>query len=266
MSTRTPLLAAALATGTLTLAAAPAAATSLPGFGTAAVTEGRPGTGTPVDIRSVDVGRNDGYDRVVFTLSRPVAAFQVSYVPELVQEGSGETLPVAGGAVLEVILSPMNWSETPAPRVNTTPGYPGLRQVRLATDFEGYAQYGIGQATKAGFRVLRLDDPDRLVVDVAHPAAASAPTSSPPSSASDAPTRTTSAPTSAPASAPASASTSASTPAPASAASLSPAAAAGSADPGNGSPVPAIAIGATIALAAAGAVALALRLIRRPSL
>jgi hypothetical protein len=30
--------------------------------------------------------------------------------------------------------------------------------------------YGIGQASKAGFRVFRLTNPDRIVLDVKHPA------------------------------------------------------------------------------------------------
>src|SRR3954454_24798532 len=50
----------------------------------------------------------------------------------------------------------------------TTPLCPNLRQVKLAGDFEGVVTFGFGLKRKTGFRVFRLSDPTRVVVDVAH--------------------------------------------------------------------------------------------------
>lgn len=256
MSVRPLLAAAALAAGALSLTAAPAAAAP-PGFGTAPV-QAAAGSGGPGVVRSVTVGRNEGFDRVVFTLSGPGMGYRVEYVPELTKDGSGDPVPLEGDAVLAIMLSPTNWTVTAAPTVNTSPGYPALRQVRSAGEFEATAQYGIGQESKAGFRVLRLAGPDRIVVDVAHPTGAttSAAATTTAATTTPAPATTTAATTTAAAPAP---SSTAPTPAATSAASA--------VDPGFGrsSPVPAIVLGAAIALALLGAAALLLRVTRRPS-
>jgi hypothetical protein len=48
------------------------------------------------------------------------------------------------------------------------PGYPTLRQVRFGGAFEGHILAGLGLVDRVGFRVLRLSDPPRIAVDVAH--------------------------------------------------------------------------------------------------
>ena len=42
-----------------------------------------------------------------------------------------------------------------------------MKQVGLAEDWEGLVRLGIGLDHRAGFRVLELRDPVRVVVDVA---------------------------------------------------------------------------------------------------
>src|SRR5206468_12461380 len=53
-------------------------------------------------------------------------------------------------------------------------GFPALKQVAFAGDFEGYVTFGLGLGQRTGFRVLALRDPSRIVVDVAHPTQAGA--------------------------------------------------------------------------------------------
>jgi hypothetical protein len=48
-----------------------------------------------------------------------------------------------------------------------TPRLPAIRQVKCAGDFEGYLSFGIGVDHHAGFRVLSLQRPARVVIDVA---------------------------------------------------------------------------------------------------
>ncbi|MDP9398574.1 MAG: hypothetical protein M3P96_12490 [Actinomycetota bacterium] len=96
------------------------------------------------------------------------------YVPRLVQDGSGHVLPLAGRAVLQVAFDSAAAHDdagTPTwtgPAV-TSPRLLAIRQVRLAGDFEANLTFGLGIAAKdKGFRVLRLDDPTRVAIDVAH--------------------------------------------------------------------------------------------------
>jgi hypothetical protein len=48
-----------------------------------------------------------------------------------------------------------------------TPGLPQVRQLGLAEDWEGVVRIGVGLDHRAGFRVLELTSPVRVVVDVA---------------------------------------------------------------------------------------------------
>ena len=115
------------------------------------------------------MGQNVGFDRVVFDISGPLPAYRVEYVPVVREDPTGNPIALAGNADILVTLQPTNWTVTPSPRVNLTPGFPALRQVRSAGEFEAIASYGIGQATKAGLRAFTLTNPNRVVVDVRHP-------------------------------------------------------------------------------------------------
>jgi hypothetical protein len=113
---RTVVLAACLAGLLLACAAAPAGAQSAP---------------TLVAVRA---GRHAGFDRVVFEFRGPVpAARRVRYVGELVQDGSGEPVPLAGGASLEVVFQGANAHDdqgrpTVSPR-RFSPGFTALKEV-----------------------------------------------------------------------------------------------------------------------------------------
>jgi hypothetical protein len=131
----------------------------------------------PSRLVEVRAGRHAGFDRVVFELKGTLPGYRIQYVPKVVQDGSGSTVPVAGKAFIAVVLSPANahldsgapsW---PGPSRLTT-GFPAVRQVVFAGDFEGYVTFGLGISQRAGFRVLELRNPNRIVVDVAHPAQA----------------------------------------------------------------------------------------------
>jgi hypothetical protein len=162
-------LTAVLAAGAVA-AAGPAAAEAA--FGSAPVTAAPAAPQTPVTIRSIAVGRHAAFDRVAFRLSGPTAGYDVRYVPRLIQDPTGAVLPLAGSAVLTVVLRQTTWVDAPSPRLNQTVGFPALKQVRSAGEFEATASYGLGQAGRDGFRVFRLTGPDRIVVDLRHPAGA----------------------------------------------------------------------------------------------
>ncbi|MCL6734607.1 AMIN-like domain-containing (lipo)protein [Streptomyces neyagawaensis] len=132
-----------------------------------------------VPLADIRTGRHDCYDRMVFDVpgGGDHIGYYVQYVDQLHQVGSGDVIPVGGGAVLEVrIAAPSYDPETgavaypgkaakPLPGVDIT-GYRTFRDTRFAGSFEGETQIGLGVRARLPFRVTRLHD--RLVVDVAH--------------------------------------------------------------------------------------------------
>lgn len=110
---------------------------------------------------------------------RPTAGYQVRYVDQVVADGPGSTVPVRGGARLQVIAAAPAYDEAgratypPADRrelVDVT-DYGTFRQIAWAGSFEGRTTIGLGVRARLPFRVFVLEGPcdgSRLVVDVAH--------------------------------------------------------------------------------------------------
>jgi hypothetical protein len=150
--------------------AAPASASS---FSTAPRVKER--TVSVSRLLAVRAGRHAGFDRVVFELRGTPPGYRIQYVPKVVQDGSGLPVALTGKAFIQVVLSPTSahldsgapsW---PGPKRFST-GFPAVRQVAFAGDFEGYVTFGLGISQRGGFRVIELRNPTRIVVDVAHPA------------------------------------------------------------------------------------------------
>ncbi|WP_060883931.1 AMIN-like domain-containing (lipo)protein, partial [Streptomyces caniscabiei] len=140
--------------------------------------KGSPDSGS-APLSDIRTGRHDCFDRIVFDVPDGGAhvGYYVQYVDRLHQVGSGDPIPVKGGAILEIrVAAPSYDPETggvvypgdvagPLPGVNLT-GYRTFRDTRFAGSFEGETQIGVGVRARLPFRVLQLSD--RLVVDVAH--------------------------------------------------------------------------------------------------
>jgi hypothetical protein len=136
----------------LAFAAAPAGAQSAP---------------TLTDVRA---GGHTGFDRVVFEFRGAVPEHRVGYVDQLVQDGSGRPVSVAGAADLEVVFRGANahrqdGSPTISPRRFST-GLTAVKEVVQAGDFEAVVTYGIGVDRKRPIKVSTLSNPSRLVIDV----------------------------------------------------------------------------------------------------
>lgn len=130
---------------------------------------------------NVRTGRHDCYDRMVLDVdgasSTEPIGYRVSYVSALHQDGSGELIPVSGGAILEISASAPSYDpETgdptyaghagdPLPGVDIA-GYQTFRDTRFGASFEGQTQIGLGVRARLPFRVFQRGD--RLVIDVAH--------------------------------------------------------------------------------------------------
>lgn len=150
-------------------------------------------TMTAQDVYLVRPGRHDCYDRVVFDVNGVVAGpdsvgFHVAYAGggEVAADGSGEPVPTAGGAALEVVV------RAPALGYGTSghqPGrllgrvgddlvppaevasWPALREVTFAGSFEGQTTFAVGVDRRLPFRAgaFESDGYTRVYVDIAHP-------------------------------------------------------------------------------------------------
>ncbi|WP_280266084.1 AMIN-like domain-containing (lipo)protein [Nocardia wallacei] len=137
--------------------------------------EGKPSSDARLTVTGVRLGHHDGFDRVVYELGGTgTPGWRVQYTGRAVQDGSGRVVDVAGQSILEVqILGsayPWDSGATPyaGPDPATDPGVPGIAGVYGTQVFEGTTQSFIGvNADKPGFAVSSLENPARLVIDVA---------------------------------------------------------------------------------------------------
>ena len=133
----------------------------------AAAAAGAQSAPTLTDVRA---GGHTGFDRVVFEFRGAVPEHRVGYVDQLVQDGSGRPVAVAGAADLEVVFQGANahrqdGSPTISPRRFST-GLPAVKEVAQIGDFEAVVTYGIGVDRKRPIKVSTLSNPSRLVIDV----------------------------------------------------------------------------------------------------
>jgi hypothetical protein len=147
------LIVTSLVAVVLALAAAPAGAQSTP---------------TLVDVRA---GSHAGFDRVVFEFQGDVPQHRIGYVDQLVEDGSGNPVSVAGAADLEVVFQGANahkedGSPTISPR-RFSPGLPAVKEIAQLGDFEAVVSYGIGVDQRRPIQVSTLSNPSRLVIDIA---------------------------------------------------------------------------------------------------
>jgi hypothetical protein len=126
-----------------------------------------------VDVRA---GRHPSFDRVVFEFNHALPGATVQYRTVRTQ-GRGNELPLLGRVFLAVDFTGADaHDDNGEPSFAQTGGmmlnFPTLTQVGFAGDFESHVTFGLGLSARAGFRVVTLANPPRLVIDLAHPARA----------------------------------------------------------------------------------------------
>lgn len=135
--------------------------------------EGQPGVVAVTDVR---VGTHADFDRLVFEVEGDgVAGWDVRYVEEARSQGSGESIEVAGDAVLSVALRNVTlppdlpddiqrWDED---RIDG-PEDGIIVEVVNDTIFEGMQTVFVGLDQERPFIIDRLEDPQRVVIDIPH--------------------------------------------------------------------------------------------------
>lgn len=128
-------------------------------------------------LNNIRTGRHDCYDRMVIDTSATGTGYNVRYVSNVYADGSGQLIPLSGGAKLQIVAeapsyNPFTGTPTyggvtgnPLPGVNLA-GYQTFRDAKFAGSFEGQSTVGLGVRAQLPFRVMKLDN--RVVIDVAH--------------------------------------------------------------------------------------------------
>lgn len=132
--------------------------------------------GEPVHTQLVDVrvGEHDGYDRVVFEFDNGIPEYTLSAAePPYTDDPSGNPIDVNGDAVLHLVMiggtsvSP-DYEQTYTGPFEFDPGFAKLVHLVESGDFEAVSSWYIGLSGESCARVLTLDGPDRLVIDIEH--------------------------------------------------------------------------------------------------
>ena len=133
-------------------------------------------------IVNVRKGRHSCYDRLVVDILGPSpVGYDLRYVKTVTADGSGNAVPVAGNAALQLVIRAPDFGCAQTGKdfgrkpwrfgqVLHAPDWPSLVEVKYAGCFEGHTTFGIGVRTKQPFRLFVLPTPDsrRIVVDIAH--------------------------------------------------------------------------------------------------
>lgn len=157
------------------LTAPPAAAHPYCGQVWGSLAKGDPGMSAG-QLTNVRAGRHACFDRLVLDIDEPLTGWSVRYVSRIVMDGSGQVVPVDGGARLEVVarvgvVPTDSLFVGPGRTLVDTTGYPTFRDVAWAGSFEGITTVGLGVRARLPFRAFVLAGPgdgSRLVVDVGH--------------------------------------------------------------------------------------------------
>jgi hypothetical protein len=111
------------------------------------------------------------FDRVVIDIRGRIPGYRTFYARSFVYDGSGATVPMRGG--LGIVLRPAyahndaGDSVYRGPRL-VRPGFPQLKAIAMTGDFEGQVSFAFGLADHATYRIFRLHDPQRIVIDFHH--------------------------------------------------------------------------------------------------
>jgi hypothetical protein len=165
MRVRSMLAVTAMAAVVLVLAAAPALAAD-----SSTATQSNDQAPTVPLLVAVRSAHHPGFDRITFEFRGPRPGHRIGYVSQLVEDGSGEPVDLAGRAAINVVFQPANAHDADGhPTVSPQrfePGLPSLEEVALIGDFEAVVTYGLGVDHRVPFKVLELSNPSRIAIDI----------------------------------------------------------------------------------------------------
>ena len=133
---------------------------------------------SPAVLADVRTGRHDGFDRVVFEFKgTAMPGYYIEYFGEpITQCGSGNEVELTGNGALEVRFSPAQaHTDDGTPTLffsdnEQNPNYEVIKKVKSTCDFEGNVTWAVGISKANNYRIIELEDPIRLAVDIEHKA------------------------------------------------------------------------------------------------
>ena len=132
-----------------------------------------PGDGSGAQLVDVRAASQEGFDRVVFEFVGAQPGASVAYVSPVTACGSGMPVDVAGGALLQVRMSPAAAHDNAGTMTfnleELNPGLPTILVVVQTCDFEGELTWVVGLTSEVDFVTTTLAGPFRIVIDVAQP-------------------------------------------------------------------------------------------------
>lgn len=129
--------------------------------------------GWPLAVTDVRVGTHDSFDRLVFEIAGDGdAGWLVEYVDDPRSQGSGHPVDVDGDAVLRVALRGIAYPDDAPEEPDDGPeriqpeGTGAIVEVLQDVLYEGYQDVFVGLDAERPYRVERLTDPQRVVIDL----------------------------------------------------------------------------------------------------
>ena len=141
------------------------------------VSKDAPANMGPALLRNVRAAAQQGFDRIVFEFAGDqVPGYTIEYKDAAIACGSGQDVTqfIGGGTAPEAILV-VNMQPTDAHDQNGNPTAARDVPARLQTiqrafstcDFEAVTEYAVALSAEKPFRVATLQNPSRLVIDIA---------------------------------------------------------------------------------------------------
>ncbi len=102
------------------------------------------------------------YQRISFYFRGAFPSYRFSYVPTVVQDGSGNPISLLGNSFLSIVFNPAQAHDNAgASTIAETPtnpiGFTNLKSYAFAGDYEGYVSYGLGiQVAPGSDQVLKI--------------------------------------------------------------------------------------------------------------
>lgn len=134
------------------------------------------GAGGLLTVTDVRIGAHEGFDRIVLEIAgEGTAGWHIDYVAEPTTQGQGAPVDITGEAFLRIIVRgvalPPDAPEHDPWDGERLAGPPGSSVTELVDDsiYEGQHVFHVGLPEEAPFGVVRLDDPQRLVIEIEHP-------------------------------------------------------------------------------------------------
>jgi hypothetical protein len=142
--------------------------------GTAGITKKQSSNKSVVTLKAMRTANYPGYDRVVFEFQEGfLPAYHIEYIDNPVRQcGSGNVVQVSGDGWLLVRFNTAQahnekGEATVEPREQKL-NFPIIREIEFICDFEGEVSLVLGVSSPNKYRVIELNNPSRLAIDVNH--------------------------------------------------------------------------------------------------